>query len=385
MKIGIMCHSGVGGSVRIATKLAVALAHMGHTAHLFTRTRPPFGWGRHDNVTLHLLKIRANLNTPSMLDVDWPKEELQDMADSVVWVVVKHGLDILHFHYCLPFALVAQEIKCRLGARAPYIIGTIHGTEVSLCRFDSVKRQQLSEALAYTDALTSVSVAHAHLAAQVLSISTLPIVIYDFVSQSEFREQSIEQRNLENRSKLRIAHVSNFRPVKNAESLANVFIGIRKQIDSELWLIGDGEELAVVKSLLRQKGFENDVRCWGLKCQVTAILDQTDMLLVTSHYESFCLAALEAMACEVPVVAPWVGGIPEVVVHGRTGFLYEQGDLSAAVEYSVAMLSDANHRQSIGKAALDQARRFSQDKIVPEYEALYKRLFYNRESSSSHG
>jgi N-acetyl-alpha-D-glucosaminyl L-malate synthase BshA len=216
-------------------------------------------------------------------------------------------------------------------------------------------------------------------------MSTLPHVIYDFVSQSEFRVQSVEQRNPENRSKLRVAHVSNFRPVKNAQSLASVFIGIRKQIDSELWLIGDGEELAVVKSMLRQKGFENDVRCWGLKCQVTAILAQTDMLLVTSHYESFCLVALEAMACGVPVVAPRVGGIPEVVVHGRTGFLFEQGDLSAAVEHSVAMLSDANHRQSISKAALDRARRFRQDKIVPEYEALYKRLFYSWESSSGYG
>ena len=197
--------------------------------------------------------------------------------------------------------------------------------------------------------------------------------------------QSIEQRNPGNNSKLRIAHVSNFRPVKNVQSLASVFIGIRKQIDSELWLIGDGEELAVLKSILRQKGFENDVRCWGLKCQVTAILAQTDMLLVTSHYESFCLVALEAMACGVPVVAPRVGGIPEVVVHGRTGFLFEQGDLSAAVEHSVAMLSDADHRQSISKAALDQARRFRQEKIVPEYEALYKRLFYSWESSSGYG
>jgi N-acetyl-alpha-D-glucosaminyl L-malate synthase BshA len=207
-------------------------------------------------------------------------------------------------------------------------------------------------------------------------MSTLPHVIYDFVSQSEFRVQSIEQRNPENHRKLRIAHVSNFRPVKNAESLAYVFIGIRKQIDSELWLIGDGEELAVVKSMLRQEGFENDARCWGLKSRVTAILAQVDMLLVTSHYESFCLAALEAMACGVPVVAPRVGGIPEVVVHGKTGYLFEQDDFSAAVEHSVAMLSDANHRQSISKAALDQARRFRQDKIVPEYEALYKKLFY---------
>ena len=385
MKIGIMCHSGVGGSVRIATKLSVALAHMGHTTHLFTRTSPPFGWGQHDNVTLHPLKSSANLNTTSTLNIDWPEEELQDMADSVVWVVLKYGLDILHFHYCFPFALVAQEIKCRLGDHAPYVIGTIHGTEVSLCSFDSVKRQQLSEALTYTDALTSVSVNHAHLAAQVLGMSTLPQVIYDFVSQSEFRVQSIEQRNPGNNSKLRIAHVSNFRPVKNVQSLASVFIGIRKQIDSELWLIGDGEELAVLKSILRQKGFENDVRCWGLKCQVTAILAQTDMLLVTSHYESFCLVALEAMACGVPVVAPRVGGIPEVVVHGRTGFLFEQGDLSAAVEHSVAMLSDADHRQSISKAALDQARRFRQEKIVPEYEALYKRLFYSWESSSGYG
>jgi len=377
MKIGIMCHSGVGGSVRIATKLTVALAHMGHTVHLFARTSPPFGWGQHDNVKLHLLKTRDNLNTLSKLYVDWPEEELQDMVECVVRVIVKQGLDIFHFHYCLPFALVAQEVKRRLGDCAPPIIGTIHGTEVSICSFDSAKRQQLREALAYADALTSVSANHAHLAAQVLGLSTLPHVVYNFVGRTEFRVQSIEQRNPKSRPKQKIAHVSNFRPVKNAENLADVFIGIRKQIDSELWLIGDGEELAVVKSILRQEGIENDARYYGLKSQVTAILAQTDLLLVTSHYESFCLAALEAMACGVPVVAPNVGGLPEVVVHGKTGFLFEQGDLSAAVKYSLAILSDVYLRQSISKAAFHRAQRFRLDAIVLEYEALYKGLIYS--------
>jgi N-acetyl-alpha-D-glucosaminyl L-malate synthase BshA len=196
-------------------------------------------------------------------------------------------------------------------------------------------------------------------------------VIPNFVDPSIFHPH-IKWK--EDKRKRRITHVSNFRPIKDLESVVKIFLGIRERIDAELWLIGDGEEMAKTKSLLKQKGIENDICYWGLKRHVASLIAQSDLLLMPSRYESFCLAALEAMACGVPVIASNVGGLPEVVVHGKTGILFSSGDSSSAVDHSVNLLSDQEKYKAMKKAAVIHALQFDQKKIVPLYEDYYKEV-----------
>ena len=317
----------------------------------------------------------------------------------VLDVIATEGLDVLHFHYAVPFAFVAAQVRHRLGQGSPVLVGTLHGTDVVVHGKDPVKGPQLSQALHHLDALTAVSASHARLSAEVFELRTRPEVIFDFVNLSKFRPQKhppptrprLEPLDFardvpdeggrageEVHSGPRIVHISNFRPVKNPQSVAHIFVGIREQMKAELWLIGDGEGMEAVKSIVRQSRFEADVRYWGLQRDVAPLLAQADLLLMASSYESFCLVALEAMACGVPVLATKVGGLPEVVVHGETGFLYPVGDHDSAVRLAVSLLSDPTRHQAMREAAARHARRFGSKQIVPVYEDLYQRFLYRR-------
>jgi N-acetyl-alpha-D-glucosaminyl L-malate synthase BshA len=306
-------------------------------------------------------------------------------------VIASEGLDILHFHYAVPFASVALEVKRSLGWAAPPVIGTLHGTDVSIYGRDPVIGPRLAQTLRHMDGLTTVSNSHATLAVKVLGLSSRPVVIPNFVDLSRFRPRDLfptpslevgEKLNI--RPKLRIAHVYNFRPVKDAQSMARVFLGIRKQMEAELWLIGEGPEMDSVRSILQQSGFEKDVRYWGLNRDVAPLLAQADLLLMTSLSESFCLAALEAMACGVPVLATRVGGLPEVVVHGKTGLLYPAGDSQTAVRMAVELLSDQARLRAMREAAVRHACRFGCEQIVPMYEDVYQRVLARRSDRTPH-
>jgi N-acetyl-alpha-D-glucosaminyl L-malate synthase BshA len=380
MRIGILCHSSFGGSARVATRLAEELAERGHKVHLFARTTPFGEWNPASGVILHtMMRDREEDLHPASLYTDWPTEELEAFVACILDVIATEGLDVLHFHYAVPFAFVAAEVRQRLGQGAPVLVGTLHGTDVFIHGRDPVKGPQLAQALRHLDALTAVSVAHARLSAEVFGLPAQPEVIFDFVNLSRFHPQAPPPPGRGRvgeggRSRPKIVHISNFRPVKNVRSVARIFVGIREQMEAELWLIGDGQEMEAVKSILQQGGCENNVRYWGLQRDVAPLLAQTDLLLVASSYESFCLVALEAMACGVPVLATRVGGLPEVVVHGETGFLYPMGDLDSAVNLAVSLLSDPARHQAMREAAARHARRFGSERIVPAYEDLYQRL-----------
>ncbi len=380
MRIGIMCHSSFGGSARIATELAAALARWNHRVHLFTRATPFGNW---DHQASGVLLHRIVLNNKddghlASLYPDWPSGEFEALLSGLLHVIVTEGLDVLHFHYAAPFAFAAAEVSRRLGQVGPLLIGTLHGTDVSIYGRDPVKGPQLAQALRHVCALTTVSVSHARLSAEVFGLPTRPQVIPNFVDLSRFRPPSHAAWEPNARSRPKIVHVSNFRPVKDPQSMARIFLGIRKQMDAELWLIGDGQEMDAVKSIFQQSEFEHDVRYWGLRRDVAPLLAQGDLLLMTSLYESFCLAALEAMACGVPVLATKVGGLPEVVVDGKTGFLFPVGDLDSAVRLAVGLLSDPDLHRAMREAAARHARQFGHKAIVPVYEDLYQRLLHRR-------
>ena len=386
MNIGIMCHSSFGGSARIATELAAELARRGHTVHLFTRTTPFGRWDHASRVRLHRAAVDGESHIhPALLYTDWSVQECEALVSQILHVIAAEGLDVLHFHYAVPFAFLAEEVKRRLGRAAPVLIGTLHGTDVSNYGQDPDKGCALAAALRNLDGLTTVSISHARLASQAFGLLAYPEVIHNFVDLSRFRPQShsrLDANVLSTRStsgcKAKIIHVSNFRPVKDPQSAARIFLGIREKIEVEFWLVGDGPEMDAIKTIFAQNGREQDVRFWGLRRDVAPILAQAHLLLMTSLSESFCLAALEAMACGLPVLATNVGGLAEVVVDGHTGLLFPVGDLASAVDLAMGLLSDPTRYRAMGEAATIHARRFGQKRIVTAYEKLYHRQIRNR-------
>jgi len=370
MRIAMICHSSFGGSTRIATELSFELARRGHEVHLFTRTTPLGYWDTDNGVTLH--RITADHDDyvhPAALYTDWPDHEYQIFLTCLLQSITEEGFDILHFHYAIPFAFLAQDIKRRLGKKSPLLIGTLHGTDVAIYGRDPVKGPPLARALLAMDGLTTVSLCHARLSTEVFGLPFCPEVIPNFVDLSVFYPRAQVQ---EDKRRIRITHVSNFRPIKDLQSVTKIFLGIRERIDSELWLIGDGEEMEKTKSFFKQEGIEEDVCFWGLLHDVAPLIARSDLLLMPSRYESFCLAALEAMACGVPVIASNVGGLPEVVVNGKTGILFPSGDHSSAVELSVNLLSDQKKYKAMKEAAGIRALKFDQKRIVSLYEDYYK-------------
>jgi N-acetyl-alpha-D-glucosaminyl L-malate synthase BshA len=380
MRIGIMCLSGMGGSTQIATQLAAQLARRGHRVHLFARTTPAGAEIHAQGVTLHTVipDLEPHIH-PASLYLDWPAADLDVFLSHILSVVATEGLDVLHFHYAVPFAFLATEVRRRLGRAAPLLIGTLHGTDVSIVGRDPVRGPDLARTLAGLDALTTVSASHAALAARLFGLSAPPLVIPNFVNLATFKpERHRPGAGVSLPPRPRIVHVSNFRPVKDPQSMARIFLEIRKAMGAELWLIGEGPEMPAVRSILQQAGAEKDVRYWGLHCDVAHTLAQTHLLLMTSLSESFCLAALEAMACGVPVLAPHVGGLPEVVVPGATGYLFPPGDGAVAARLAVSLLSDQTRHGAMSAAAVRRAARFGYERVVPVYEDLYARLLARR-------
>lgn len=366
MRIGLLCHRGVGGSARVAVELAGSLARRGHEVHLFARTAP---FGVVDGCGLRVHTLGAAATASPGLDVEWRTEDLDALAELVAGV----ELDVLHFHYAVPFAAVTRAVVAKLGSAAPVTVGTLHGTDVTVFGRRPSARRALAGLLAVTDAITTVSQNHALLATRLFGLACPPVVVPNFICLERFRpgKQAFPPAH---RPRPRIAHVSNLRPVKRPEAMARIFAGVRRRAEAELWLVGDGEGRAAVDAILAGAGVERDVVRFGLRLDLEAILPQADALLVTSRTESFCLAALEAAACAVPVVAPRVGGLPEVVRDGVTGLLYRPGDDSAAVSELVRLLTDANLRAGMAAAARERAAELSAAAVVPRYEELYAGL-----------
>ena len=387
MKLGIMCHSCLGGSVRIAVELAKELSRRGHRVHLFTLGTPFSTWGDASGVISHHIPMDcSNGRSPSELHTEWLPSEFQAFLSCILKVIKKERLDILHWHYAMPFAFLASEVKNCLGYDCPKLVGTLHGTDVSVFGHDPVKGFHISQSLKKLDALTTVSISHAELAANIFGLSSYPVVIPNFVDLSRFhpidygeldkwpsghREQ---QRNAIGRA--RIVHISNLRSVKNPESVAHIFLGIRQRIGAELLFVGDGPGMETISSILAAEGCANDLVSWGLCDNVAPILAHSHLLIMPSQLESFCIAALEAMACGLPVIATHVGGLPEVVVHGKTGFLFPLGHNSLAVKLAVHLLSNEDIRIKMAKAAALHARKFDQREIISRYEILYAKVIH---------
>ncbi|MBS1595346.1 MAG: N-acetyl-alpha-D-glucosaminyl L-malate synthase BshA [Bacteroidetes bacterium] len=371
MKIGIVCYPTYGGSGVVATELGMALAREGHKVHFITYSEPVRLDSFHENVFYH--EVSA---------LDYPLFQYQPyesaLASKIVDVVKFEKLDILHVHYAIPHAsaaLMAKSILREEGVTIPFVT-TLHGTDITLVGRDPSYRPVVEYSLNHSDGITSVS--------QSLKDETLANfklrkdieVIPNFIDFARFKKTNKEhfKKAIAPGGEKIIMHVSNFRKVKRVEDVVMMFDKVVKQIPCKLLLVGDGPERANCERLCRELGNCDEVRFLGKQDAIEDLLAIADLFVLPSEQESFGLAALEAMACEVPVISSNAGGIPEINIHGETGFLSPVGDVADMARNAIYILSDEGRLQQFKKNAYSQARRFDIEQILPVYEGYYKQV-----------
>lgn len=370
MNIGIVCYPTYGGSGVVATELGKGLAAKGHQVHFISYTQPA-----------RLDIFMENIFYHEVAMVHYPLFEhspyVLALTGKLVDVVKYEKLDVLHVHYAIPHATaahLAQQILASQGIRVA-IVTTLHGTDVTLVGKDPTYEPVVSFAINQSDAVTAVSdflredtYRHFHVNREIE-------VIPNFIDLSRFfhRSKSHFKMAIAPEGERIITHVSNFRKVKRVDLVVQIFKGILEKIPAKLILVGDGPERQKVEQLCRELQLCDHIRFLGKQEAIEEILSVSDLFLMPSETESFGLAALEAMACQVPVVSSNAGGLPEVNLHGVTGFLADFDDIHSMTAYSLQVLeSDASLAQFRANA-LKQAQTFNLDNILPIYENLYER------------
>ena len=379
MNIGVVCYASVGGSGIVATELAKALARRDHQVHLIS-TEPPFRLGEYEaGLAFH------RVHTPTYPLFREP-QYLLSLANKIVQLSREFSLDIIHAHYGIPHATAAYLAKQILAAtttepasRVPRVITTLHGTDITLLGSDPSYSETVAFSIDQSDGVTAVSESLRRDTYQALPIKRDIRVIPNFLECDVHRRR--DMRDLRARlcpparyDKL-IVHLSNFRPVKRVEAVVEIFQRVRKKVRAKLIFVGEGPELGRAMRTVHELGLACDVEALGEQDQVVPLLSVSDLFLLPSSQESFGLAALEAMACEVPVVASRVGGLPEVVEHGVSGFLCEPEDIDGMATAAISLLTDAALHDRFAAAGLDRvARQFCSAQVVPQYESYYREI-----------
>jgi len=368
MRIGIVCYPTFGGSGVVATELGKGLANQGHQVHFITYNQPQRLDFLNENVFFHEVRFQ---HYPLF---EYPPYETA-LASKMVDVVKNEKLDILHVHYAIPHAsaaYLAQQILLSEGIFIPFIT-TLHGTDITLVGKDASYEPVVTFSINRSDGVTAVSADLARDTFQAFKISRDIEVIPNFIDLDRFRKQKKEHFKLAicpNGEKL-LVHTSNFRKVKRIEDVMGMFNLVRRQIPAKLLLVGDGPERQRMESLCREYDMCNDVRFLGKLDAVEELLSVCDLFVMPSEKESFGLAALEAMACEVPVISSNTGGLPELNVQGVTGFMSNVGDIEDMARNALFILQDEN-LQRFKAAALERAKEFELSQILPLYERYYE-------------
>jgi N-acetyl-alpha-D-glucosaminyl L-malate synthase BshA len=373
MKIGITCYPVYGGSGVIATELGKALAARGHQIHFITYSMPFRLSHVRENIFFH----EVNVNTYPLFE--YPPYTL-NLTSKMVDVVKYERLDLLHMHYAIPHAtsaVMARQILATEGLHVP-VVTTLHGTDITLVGQDPSFAPVVNWSINESDGVTAVS---EYLRRETLSVCDIRAeieVIPNFIDTNRFQRQNkahFKQAICPNGEKVLI-HVSNFRPVKRATEVVEVFYRLRSEgLPVKLMLVGDGPDRIACEQLARQRNVYEDIRFLGKQDPVEEILSIADVFMMPSGSETFGLAALEAMACQVPVVASHIGGLPELVVEGETGFLCPLDDLDAFTERTHQILTDDALHARMAEAARHRAQAaFDIQQIVPQYEAYYERV-----------
>lgn len=371
MKIGIVCYPTYGGSGVIATELGKALADKGYKVHFITYKQPFRLDFFHENIFFHEVNFS---NYPLF---EYPPYETA-LASKIVDVALFEKLDLLHVHYAIPHAsaaYIAKQILKEKNYHLPFIT-TLHGTDITLVGKDETFIPVVTFSINQSDGITSVSQSLKDETYQNFDITKDIAVIPNFIDFSRFKKLDKEhfRKVIAKNGEKIIVHTSNFRKVKRVEDVVKVFCKIKESIPAKLLLVGDGPERQNVEKLTRQVCMEDDVYFLGKQEAVEELLAIADLFVLPSETESFGLAALEAMACEVPVISTNTGGIPEINVQGVTGYLSNVGDVDDMAANAIKILSDEFTLLQFRKNAIAQANKFSLDSILPMYEAYYRKV-----------
>jgi L-malate glycosyltransferase len=373
MKIGIVCYPTFGGSGVVATELGLGLAKRGHKIHFITYRQP---------VRLAQQHFHQNVFFHEVSSADYPLFEYPPydtaLASKMVDVVKYENLDLLHVHYAIPHATVAYIVKKILLTEGRYVpvITTLHGTDITLVGSNRAFAPVVEFSINKSDGVTAVSESLKRDTVTQFNIKNDIRVIPNFIDFDRFKKinkDHFKKIIAPNDEKI-LVHTSNFRKVKRVEDVVRAFKIIYEKVPCKLLLIGDGPERQHLEELCRSIGLCHEIRFLGKQDAVEELLAIADLFLMPSENESFGLAALEAMACEVPVISSNAGGLPEVNIHGKTGFMTEIGDFEGMAKYAISLLEDPEMHQLFRQNALEQAKTFDIHNILPMYETYYSEV-----------
>jgi len=371
MKIGIVCYPTFGGSGVVATELGKSLAEKGHQIHFITYSQPVRLDFFSENISYH------EVTAANYALFDYVPYE-SALTSKLVDVARYEKLDILHVHYAIPHASVAymaKKILATHGINLP-VVTTLHGTDITLVGKDSSYEPVVTFAINQSDGVTAVSESLKNDTFEYFKIENEIEVIHNFIDLRRFSKQPkdhFRKAIAPNGEKL-LVHTSNFRTVKRVHDVVNIFDIVRKSVKSKLLLIGDGPERHKIEQLVRDLEIGDDVRFLGKQEMIEEILSVGDLFIMPSETESFGLAALEAMACQIPVISANSGGMPELNVNGVTGFMSNVGDVKDMAKNAIHILSNEEILSDFKRNALERARKFDINVIMPKYEAYYQKI-----------
>lgn len=381
MNIGIVCYPTFGGSGVLATELGKALADKGHHIHFITYQQPVRLTGFSANIFYH------EVHVPTYPLFDFPPYETA-LASTMVDVIKNNKLDLLHVHYAIPHASAAYMAKMIVKAEGIDIpvITTLHGTDITLVGKDKTYAPVVAFSINQSDAITAVSNNLSEETYNTFYIQKKIEVIHNFVDVERFNRKPIDafQKVIAPLGERIVVHASNFRKIKRIQDVIRIFHQIVQQIPAKLLLVGDGPERPLAEELARELEIFDHIKFLGKQQDMEEIFAVTDLFLLPSEYESFGLAALEAMAAGTTVVCSNAGGLPEIIEQGVCGYMANVGDITAMANYSMDILKDENRLAQFKMAAKAQAQRFDIHNIIPLYENLYERVSQaSRESRKS--
>ena len=364
MRIGITCYPTYGGSGIVATELGLELAQRGHEVHFITYANPIRLDPDVPNIFYHEVEVS------SYPLFQYPPYSLA-LASRMSEVAERHNLDLLHVHYAIPHSISALLAQQMITTRRLPFITTLHGTDITLVGADRSYFPITKFSIEQSDGVTTISEYMRNRTVEFFGVKKPIEVIHNFVNCALYRSNP----EMQSKGRKRILHISNFRAVKRVLDCIRVFAQVRRSVDAELIMAGDGPDRGPAESLACELKVDKDVRFLGKQNHMERLIPEMHVLHLPSETEAFGLAALEAMACGVPPVTTLTGGIPDLVSHGVDGFMEPVGDIeSQAARISELLLDPALHRQMADAARLTAETRFSTELIIPQYESYYRRI-----------
>lgn len=376
MKIGIVCYPTFGGSGVVATELGMALADKGHEVHFITYNQP-----------VRLDFLSHNLHFHQVVIEEYPLFEYQPyelaLSTKMVEVVRKYSLEVLHVHYAIPHAYAAYMAKQMLKEKGldVRVVTTLHGTDITLVGSHPTYKSAVEFSINNSDVVTVVSNNLKETTNKLFNITKDIKVIYNFIDAKKYdnaHKEECKRIALAKPNERIFTHVSNFRPVKRVEDVVKIFSAVRKEIPAKLLMIGEGPERAKAENLVKELNLVDDVFFLGNSTEVAKILCYTDVFLLPSQTESFGLAALEAMAAGSAVISTNTGGLPEVNIHGKTGFLSNLGDVADMAKNAISIAKEAATLEVFKQNAKKHTKQFTLESILPVYEEIYRSCYKSK-------